>query len=386
MDAAIVRKVQKAKGSLEDQRLSKDGHWRSFAKVPNLLQYVPNATYYARTKRSGKIIRRSLETTSFSTAKLRLLDFLKAHHAENQLKRASLPSLTFDEARNLYLRWLESDLSLKPKSRDYRHLCLKKVSASWPDLGPRPVDSIMPQECRDWAAGLRLSSHYFNNVVGTARQIFELALREHRQTGRSIFENPILGISRVKVLQKQLTLPESDQFRGLLREVRSGSSGWGRRAADLIEFLALSGMRAFSEAFWVTWADVDWAHNEFIVRGDPSTGTKNGELRRVPILPDMATLLGRLKETAGSPAPSSRVLEVKECQGALDRACKVLGLRRITHHDLRHLFATRCIEAGVDIPTVARWMGHKDGGALALRTYGHLRNEHSQAMAKKVRF
>jgi len=24
--------------------------------------------------------------------------------------------------------------------------------------------------------------------------------------------------------------------------------------------------------------------------------------------------------------------------------------------DLRHLFATRCIESGVDIPTVSRWL------------------------------
>jgi len=59
---------------------------------------------------------------------------------------------------------------------------------------------------------------------------------------------------------------------------------------------------------------------------------------------------------------------------------------KLTHHDLRHLFATRCIESGVDIPTVSRWLGHKDGGALAMKTYGHLRNEHSQAMAQKVKF
>jgi integrase len=49
-------------------------------------------------------------------------------------------------------------------------------------------------------------------------------------------------------------------------------------------------------------------------------------------------------------------------QSNADRAAKVLGMTRITHHDLRHLFATRCIESGVDIPTVSRWLGHKDGG------------------------
>jgi len=53
---------------------------------------------------------------------------------------------------------------------------------------------------------------------------------------------------------------------------------------------------------------------------------------------------------------------------------------------LRHLFATRCIESGVDIPTVSRWLGHKDGGALAMKTYGHLRDLHSTTMAQKVVF
>jgi integrase len=64
----------------------------------------------------------------------------------------------------------------------------------------------------------------------------------------------------------------------------------------------------------------------------------------------------------------------------------LLNIHRITHHDLRHLFATRCIESGVDNPTVSRWIGHCDGGALAMKTYGHLRREHSAAMALKVRF
>ena len=63
-----------------------------------------------------------------------------------------------------------------------------------------------------------------------------------------------------------------------------------------------------------------------------------------------------------------------------------LAIPRITHHDLRHLFATVGIEAGIDIPTVSRWLGHKDGGALAMKTYVHLRREHSVAQALKVSF
>ncbi|HZL14026.1 MAG TPA: tyrosine-type recombinase/integrase [Verrucomicrobiae bacterium] len=45
-------------------------------------------------------------------------------------------------------------------------------------------------------------------------------------------------------------------------------------------------------------------------------------------------------------------------------ACRKLSVPHISHHDLRHLFATTCIESGVDIPTVSRWLGHQDGGAL----------------------
>jgi len=79
-------------------------------------------------------------------------------------------------------------------------------------------------------------------------------------------------------------------------------------------------------------------------------------------------------------------MPIHECQGAINTACKKLGIARFTHHDLRHLFATRCIESGVDIPTVSRWLGHKDGGALAMKTYGHLRDQHSANMAQKVVF
>jgi hypothetical protein len=50
------------------------------------------------------------------------------------------------------------------------------------------------------------------------------------------------------------------------------------------------------------------------------------------------------------------------------------------------LFATTCIESGIDIPTVSRWLGYKDGGALAMRVYGHLRDDHSRAEAGRVSF
>ena len=57
--------------------LSKDGKWRSFPKVPHLLQYVSNGNNYGRIQVNGKIIRESLGTSVWTTGKLRLTDFLK---------------------------------------------------------------------------------------------------------------------------------------------------------------------------------------------------------------------------------------------------------------------------------------------------------------------
>jgi integrase len=167
--------------------------------------------------------------------------------------------------------------------------------------------------------------------------------------------------------------------------MRNGHSRYSPHCADFAAGLAFTGCRK-GEAGQIEWRDVDFEVGEIIIRGDPQTGTKNWELRRVPLIPDARELFERMRsERSGEPL-DTKVFRVGECQKALDRACKKVGTDRITHHDLRHLFATRCIESGVDIPTVSRWLGHKDGGALAMKTYGHLRREHSIAQAQRVSF
>jgi hypothetical protein len=100
----------------------------------------------------------------------------------------------------------------------------------------------------------------------------------------------------------------------------------------------------------------------------------------------MRRFLEQLKAKLPNESTAAKVMRVAECNGALASACRRLEIPHITHHDLRHLFATTCIESGVDIPTISRWLGHKDGGALAMKTYGHLRDQHSSDMAQKVIF
>jgi integrase len=351
--------------------------------VPNLLQYVRTGTYYARTKVRGKLIRRSLKTDVWTTAKLRLLDFLKEHR---QVGNQGIPP-KFSEVVELFKRALDSNTTLKPQSKRYRLWCLQKLERTWPGLWSLRLDEIKAQVCMEWAAKLnaQIACHYYNNIIGTLKQVLETGMKAHKANGGAPLDNPAAELKRTRVKQKELQLPEPSHFKGLLENLRLKSGGWGPRVAELVEFLAYGGMRIHSEAVWVTWEDVDWQRKEIVVRGRPDTGTKNSEIRRIPMIPDMDALLARLKDKLGG-VPSGRIMQVGKCNEALARACKEIGTSRLTHHDLRHLFATRCIESGVDIPTVSRWLGHKDGGMLAMKVYGHLLNQHSQAMAQKVRF
>jgi hypothetical protein len=40
----------------------------------------------------------------------------------------------------------------------------------------------------------------------------------------------------------------------------------------------------------------------------------------------------------------------------------------------------------IDYMTIARWVGHKDGGLLIGKVYGHLSNEHTRSQAAKLSF
>ena len=61
------------------------------------------------------------------------------------------------------------------------------------------------------------------------------------------------------------------------------------------------------------------------------------------------------------------------------------GLQSVGFHDMRHLFISYCVMSGIDYMTIAKWVGHRDGGVLIGKVYGHLANEHTE-QAQRVTF
>jgi integrase len=352
-------------------------------KTQHLIRYLPKGTFYAYFKVGGKPFRKSLRTDVYSVAKLRLRDELAEQHelAEASINQAA-GRLTFSDVVEQYRARIESEPRLKPASRHYRLMTVDFIVKTWPATLAKKIGKITHRECVDWLR--RYQTKYapsvVNNSIGTLRAIFNEAI----ECGAR-FSNPATRLKRVPVRQHPLALPTRGQFLDFVEAIRTAGAPQSKDCADFVCFLAYSGLRK-GEAKFVTWSDVDFENGEIIVRGDPLTGTKNNEIRRVPMIPELRDMLAELRDARRVEKPSERVLCVNEAEKSMRAAADKIGIARPRHHDLRHLFASTCIESGVDIPTVSRWLGHKDGGGLAMKVYGHLRREHSSAQAQRVRF
>jgi integrase len=351
-------------------------------RKPNLLRHR-SGRYYARAYAGGKEVWQSLKTSHYSVAEAKLAEFMKEHRERVSNGNGEVSAkMTFGEALKIHQRNQADDVTIKPSTRHYWNQIFVALLKGWPGLADKEIRRITKTDCREWARAFRkvASPTRYNNTVAGLRHVFEVA----KEAG-IIYGNPAETLERLPVRAKQLTLPSGDQFLQIVDVVEHAGAWCSRDCADFLRGLAFTGFRK-GEAVQVEWRDLDFEKGEMVVRGDPETATKNWEVRRVPMIPDARALFEQMRAERQNEALSAKVFRVGECQKALDRACKKVGADRITHHDLRHLFATRCIESGVDIPTVSRWLGHKDGGALAMKTYGHLRREHSIAQAQRVTF
>jgi integrase len=85
-----------------------------------------------------------------------------------------------------------------------------------------------------------------------------------------------------------------------------------------------------------------------------------------------------------SPQRGTKDIPSKSFRETLMLARERAGLDHVGFHDTRHHFISMSVMFGIDYMTIAAWVGHKDGGILIGKTYGHLANEHRQRAAQKL--
>ncbi len=163
----------------------------------------------------------------------------------------------------------------------------------------------------------------------------------------------------------------------------------GQLLVDYVRLMKTCGSRA-SETLRLKWSDLDWDRKQLIIGSDGLT--KNHESRVVDFNPALEShLLDMNNRRNGStylfPAPRmfGEDAPARSLKEALRKARALAGVEGFGFHDCRHYFISHAVMSGIDYMTIARWVGHKDGGVLIGRVYGHLNDEHAKRQAKRLR-
>lgn len=152
----------------------------------------------------------------------------------------------------------------------------------------------------------------------------------------------------------------------------------------------------------LAWADVDLDEQIVHVRhtisriSKESSGKKtiliidrpktNSSLRDVPLCSRLKPLLCAQKQQALSEYVISEkpgFISPRTYEYRYHKILRDSGIDSINYHALRHTFATRCIESGMDVKTLSEILGHADA-SVTLNTYVHSSLERKRNQLEKL--
>ena len=206
-----------------------------------------------------------------------------------------------------------------------------------------------------------------------------------------IIRLPTENLRPLKWTPVKRSLVSAQDIERLCKAAVNGEFENGQEFADYIHLMAYCGSRR-DETLRLKWEDVDWQNKQITIGADGLA--KNRKSRAVDFNPKLEA---HLKEMQTRRAPDSVWLFPSPRRGDNDRPAKTFvetmrlvrtkaALPKFGFHDCRHHFISMGVMSGIDYMTIARWVGHQDGGVLIGRVYGHLSNEHAQSQAKRMVF
>lgn len=142
------------------------------------------------------------------------------------------------------------------------------------------------------------------------------------------------------------------------------------RCNEYLLFLLYSGARR-TEALELLWSDINFEKGLIHIRG---TKTELSD-RYIPILPELENILKRI------PKKGNKVFHHRA-----DYVSKTFKKICPTHklHDLRHTFATICLENDINIKVVQLWLGHSRLDTTA-SIYSHVTTDFALEESKKFK-
>ncbi|HPF98998.1 MAG TPA: site-specific integrase [Kiritimatiellia bacterium] len=340
-------------------------------------------------------------TFSYQKVRYRKSGFLSKREAEMAEQRAR-KEVIFDGKRLVPLRYATL-LGIRDEYVDYRRIeraektCRTEKGHStrlFQALGSKRLDLITKAHVMEYIRARNkegVSNRTINIELTVLRQMLKYAVDQ----GYAI-SNPAQEIRNLKELKHEVQIFTDEQFWSLVRA--ADETRTGRELATWFYVRALAGLRE-NESFFLRWSDVDFERNRLRICPQLGNQLKNESSNRyVDMHPDLRAKLlewkkdwdvlfdlrGRTHDWVfyNPNDPSQRTNGLRT---AFRNAKKKAGLPWVNSRTFRHYFISKAVMAGVDLLTVARWVGHSSTDMIN-KIYGHLQPEHTAEQMGRIKF
>jgi site-specific recombinase XerD len=284
--------------------------------------------------------RTHLKSVDFQLARLRS-DFA------DYLDRA-LSTFNLFMIEGLRQRWKKDGMKSRSVNRDVQRLqSVLSRAVEWGVLERHPLAGLKPLKTDKTARVRFLSTDE------------ESALRQALETRESRLRDARARFNAWRIARHKKPLPEKQG--DLLDHVR-----------PLVIVALNTGLRR-GELLGLKWGGVNLSAKLLTVT---AVTAKSGHTRPVPLNSEALEMLTTWYERKGKPPPSAFVFpnaegeRIKSIATAWRSLVKAAGVKNFRLHDCRHHFASKLVQAGVDLYTVKELLGHSE--IAMTEKYSHL--------------
>ena len=296
--------------------------------------------------------------------------------------------------------WLENYVKGSLKQRTYTRYAEIVCGHIIPTLGEYNIEEITPLKLQRYTrellqkgnkrTGKGLSANSVNGIITVVqtslKTAFKLGIVKEYAGDR---------IRRPKVQEKQVTCFTKQEQRAIEQEIfrRNNPKLYG------IIISLYTGIR-IGELLALTWADIDMLRgvltvNKTCYEGRDKTGKyvriteipkTNSSIREVPIPKQLLMLMKAWKKKSHSKyvvSNGEKGVSLRGYQRIFERLLNKIKIAHKGFHALRHTFATRALECGMDVKTLSEILGHKNTN-ITLNRYVHSLIEHKREMMNRV--
>ncbi|MBU6392314.1 MAG: site-specific integrase [Planctomycetota bacterium] len=254
-------------------------------------------------------------------------------------------SKTFNDMMEKFMREHAPKVSIntqKSYSVSLKHLLLFFGNSRLTGITPKMIS-----DCKvlRYSEGAKPAS--INRELAMLSKAFNLAVKEWEW----IKENPVLKVPKEKENNERDQWLTGDEEKKLLEN----SPQWLR---DLIVFALHTGLRQ-DELLSLQWSRVDLFRKTIIIQE-----SKSGKPRTIPLNQIALNILiekAKIRNIKSDLVFLSNAMTKINCQNlirALNIALKKAGIQNFHWHSLRHTFATRLAQRGVDLYKISKLLGH----------------------------